>query len=192
MWKGRNLFEMAGGLFPVFASASSNGARRRMAESSLATKRHGPINETKFFYRISCRLRMKRRGNGIDEIGFSAVLLCLAVFLISNTGLAAADSGRKSIAEEDLHKPGEILVKFNPDVSKEARNALHERIGATVVREFKSIGVQQLQLRKGLSIREALLLYRAAPVIEYAESVGIVRTQEGMEGPQNPGVMENR
>ena len=43
--------------------------------------------------------------------------------------------------------PGELLVKFQPGISKADANLLHSQIGATVIREFRPIAAQLVRLQ---------------------------------------------
>ncbi len=69
---------------------------------------------------------------------------------------------------------GELLVKFNPGVpGAEKRNA-HARAGASIIKEFPSLGIYHVAIAKGQSVEEAVSLYSRNPNIAYAEPNYIV------------------
>jgi len=76
-----------------------------------------------------------------------------------------AANGRKLGA----HKDGELLVKFKPNVFSEDKKNLHARHGAEKIREFPRLRLHHVKLKKGMSIGEAMELYRNDPLVEYAE-----------------------
>jgi subtilisin family serine protease/opacity protein-like surface antigen len=64
---------------------------------------------------------------------------------------------------------GEILVRFKPGTSDEAIQTLHAKLGAKKKIELPRIGVHRVQIAPGLSVEEAVSLYRKDPNVLYAE-----------------------
>jgi len=64
---------------------------------------------------------------------------------------------------------GELLVKFKPGTTVEEKAAIHRKFNSTVIKVFNSIGVEHISLREGLSVEEAIRLYKDDPRVEYAE-----------------------
>ncbi|MGH2682805.1 MAG: S8 family peptidase [Actinomycetota bacterium] len=66
--------------------------------------------------------------------------------------------------------PGEILVKFRPQVSRGTQRAVHARFGARVLKRFGGgLGVQHVRLAPGMTVSQAVREYAANPLVEYAE-----------------------
>jgi PKD repeat protein len=73
---------------------------------------------------------------------------------------------------EQPYVEGQLLVRFrtSPEARAADTQALHARMGATVVRRFRhQPGVELLRLPEGRSVPEALEAYRALPEVEVAE-----------------------
>ncbi len=68
------------------------------------------------------------------------------------------------------HNPGQILIKPRIGASSLLLQALHNTNGATIARIFSRVGnIQVLRLPKGLNVEQAVTLYKANPLIEFAE-----------------------
>lgn len=65
--------------------------------------------------------------------------------------------------------PGEILVRFRPDVTRAEARRVHERLRARVVRRIPGLGVDLVRLPPGLGVRAALRRYGADPTVRVAE-----------------------
>ena len=122
-----------------------------------------------------------------------AVILLLIVILTSTHALAGFDSkamsetamkagssrrikssfhnmsSAKAAAPKKKYKDGELLVKFKPEASDERKKNLHKKHGAEKLKEFPSLRLHHIKLKKGMSIEEAVKLYQADPEVEYAE-----------------------
>ncbi|NTW80237.1 MAG: S8 family serine peptidase, partial [Geobacteraceae bacterium] len=80
-------------------------------------------------------------------------------------------------------KEGELLVKFRTGVAGEKRQGLHHRNGGEKVREFPSLRLEKVKLKKGKSIDQAMKEYAADPLVEYAEPNYRVETQATPNDP---------
>jgi hypothetical protein len=96
----------------------------------------------------------------------------------ADSGTAIIQPGKKIDQTRRAYKEGELLVKFKPGTPDEKRIETHERIGSTIIEEFRSIGVQRVRLKAGLSVEDAVRLYQADPDVEYAEPNYIVEIQK--------------
>ena len=65
--------------------------------------------------------------------------------------------------------PDEILVKFTRGATAGQRNAMIAGPGATRVRRFERVDIDQLRLPRGLTVEAALAAFRAMPGVEYAQ-----------------------
>ena len=65
--------------------------------------------------------------------------------------------------------PGEVLVKFKPDVSRTEAQSLHGRLRSTMVKHFGEINVDVVKIKEGLSVQKAIEAYQSDPRVEYAE-----------------------
>jgi len=110
---------------------------------------------------------------------FTAVSMVM-VFLFSSIGYAGPLSAQPSRAK---FAQGELIVKFKPGVSDEAKDHAHGNLGSTKVREY-SFGAQHIRLRKGLSVEQAVGEYKKDPNVEYAEPNYFVRVTERV--PNDP------
>ena len=65
--------------------------------------------------------------------------------------------------------PGELLVKFRPEVRKQAAADYQEWFNISTKRTFAINGYQHVKLPEGVDIDEALELYLEDPDVEHAE-----------------------
>jgi hypothetical protein len=93
-------------------------------------------------------------------------------------GTAIEQPGKRNEQTVGKYKEGELLVKFKAETPKDVESALHGKLGSEVIKEFHTIKVQHVRLKKRLSVEEAVRLYQADPNVEYAEPNHIVEIQE--------------
>lgn len=67
------------------------------------------------------------------------------------------------------YKEGELLVKFKRGVRPKTVSIAHTGVGSKVLRRFARSGIDRVELKAGLTIKEAISLYRKDPNVEYAE-----------------------
>jgi len=72
------------------------------------------------------------------------------------------------------YKEGELLVKFGPGISESKKQNIHKKHGSKKIKEFPSLRIEHIKLKKGMGVEEALALYSAEPDVEYAEPNFIV------------------
>lgn len=72
--------------------------------------------------------------------------------------------------ENGDYREGELLVKFRSGVKAASSAAVHQAVGATVVRNYSTIkNLTQVKLPQGLSLKDAVMQYMASQDVEYAE-----------------------
>jgi uncharacterized repeat protein (TIGR01451 family) len=83
--------------------------------------------------------------------------------------------------------PGELLVRFRTDLSKNAVTQVHTAVGANVIKEFKLVpNLQRVRLPSGMNLAEAIKLYEKNPTVLYAEPNYIRRaTQHALLTPND-------
>ncbi|MGB9081028.1 MAG: S8 family serine peptidase [Desulfuromonadaceae bacterium] len=66
------------------------------------------------------------------------------------------------------YKSGEIIIKYR-EGREGAGAALHQRHGSQRIREFKAYGLEQVEIRSGQSVQDAITAFEADPDVAYAE-----------------------
>ncbi len=95
--------------------------------------------------------------------GIPPFLLLLLIFALFPY---ACGSG---VANHPEYAVGEILVKFKKDVSREEANSLHSRCGSKILKHFKRINADLVQIKEGWTVEQAIKAYQGDPSVEYAE-----------------------
>ncbi|MCK4911075.1 MAG: S8 family serine peptidase [Thermodesulfovibrionales bacterium] len=105
----------------------------------------------------------------IHKILFSA-LIGAAFLLLLPAHTHALEHGLKHSRDTDRpeYVPGEILVKFRQDTGDDMRRATHSKKQAKRIRKFRRSGVEHVKLPEGMSVEDAVSLYMADPMVEYA------------------------
>lgn len=65
--------------------------------------------------------------------------------------------------------PGEMLVKFNPDMSSDDIRFFNSRNQITEISRISGVDVYRLRLPQNLSVPEAIALYTESGMVQYAE-----------------------
>ncbi len=65
--------------------------------------------------------------------------------------------------------PGELLVKYRPSIRAAATELYRTQWGIRTLQTFRTIGILHVKLPKGLTVEEAMDIYRDDPDVEYAE-----------------------
>jgi subtilisin family serine protease len=112
----------------------------------------------------------------ISKIMYSYTLIAASILFLQGMVLAQ-DSGLQSL-KETRYVPDELLVKCRLGVPRATISSLHRQIGATVIKEFPSIGVQHIRLPEGLKVDTAQKSYAASPDVAYAEPNYIYRISD--------------
>ncbi|GAM07954.1 thermophilic serine proteinase [Geobacter sp. OR-1] len=80
-----------------------------------------------------------------------------------------ANNLRNDKSDVHQYKDDEIIVKFREKVPVEKRQQLHQRHGAREIKEFRNQKTHHLKLNGGMTVKDAVELYRNDPDVEYAE-----------------------
>ena len=107
-------------------------------------------------------------------------LFCLvSLFLVvPSVGHAVVDDGRDSGSakksgkkdQKTKYKEGEILIRFKKNVSKEKKNAVHEKMKTKVLHSYRHIdGLEHVKIPDGTSLDAIIEAYKADSEVLYAE-----------------------
>ncbi len=98
------------------------------------------------------------------------IVAAISFFLAASVWVSGQNGhNRRSKAHEVTYVPGELLVKYKPAVRAAATEYFRSRWRVSTLRRFRRIGVQHLKLPKGMTVEEALEIYRNDPDVEYVE-----------------------
>jgi len=107
--------------------------------------------------------------------------ILLAIFNSGNSHAVINEGGpdisKGTVQEkgkEGRYKEGELLVKFRPNTPETRKDGLHKKHGSKKIKEFPSLRIENVKLKKGMTVEEAIGLYSADPNMEYAEPNFIV------------------
>jgi subtilisin family serine protease len=100
-----------------------------------------------------------------------AILILLASCFLTSPVLAfELDAGKKTQQPQGAaYVAGELLVKYKPSVDVTATEYYRTHWGISTLRTLRTIGVRHLKLPKGMTVKEALEIYKNDPDVEYAE-----------------------
>ncbi|HET9804145.1 MAG TPA: S8 family peptidase, partial [Candidatus Acidoferrum sp.] len=86
------------------------------------------------------------------------------------TATATKPPDRTSWASQPKYKPDELLVRFRPGTTPEKRSIAHSAVKAEQVKSWPSVdGLQLVRVSAGVSIQDAIKLYRQRAEVLYAE-----------------------
>lgn len=103
-----------------------------------------------------------------------AILIAVMVFILAAPALLSATSSafKAAAAGHSAYKEGELLVKFRKSgVAK----SIHKSFGTAAKSSIRMLKVDHVRLPEGMTVKEALALYRNNPDVEYAEPNFYVR-----------------
>ncbi|MEE9122363.1 MAG: hypothetical protein V3U56_13940, partial [Syntrophobacteria bacterium] len=96
------------------------------------------------------------------------IVVAISCFLAAPVGVSGQNGhNRRSKAHGSTYVPGELLVKYKPSVRAAASEYFRSRLGVYTLKNFRRIGVQHVKLPKGMTVEEALEIYRNDPDVEY-------------------------
>ena len=98
---------------------------------------------------------------------FSLIIILFFSTLISADNVSTLDVG--SLNPKADYVPGELLVKYKTQFRAGASSFYKNNWNISTIRTFKSIGCQQVKLPQGMTVEQALDMYRNDPDVEYAE-----------------------
>src|SRR5512144_683799 len=82
-----------------------------------------------------------------------------------------------SSASLAAHRSGEILLKFRPDASPQAVDAILRDLGATRIKRFHRIRADHVRVSR-LTVEEAIARYQGNPALEFIEPDYVVQAEE--------------
>jgi subtilisin family serine protease len=77
---------------------------------------------------------------------------------------------------EERVKPGELIVRFKEDVSKDRMNRLHQFLGSKIIEQIDSLNLHRVGLDPQLSIKTAMEMYLATDIVASAQGNGLRRS----------------
>ncbi len=86
-----------------------------------------------------------------------------------NSHLPLPPHGEKAAGKHKKYKEDELLVKFKAGISENSKKNLHKKYGSEKIKGFPSLRIEHVKLKKGMSVDEAVKLYKADSGVEYAE-----------------------
>ncbi|MEW6416694.1 MAG: S8 family serine peptidase [Nitrospirota bacterium] len=92
--------------------------------------------------------------------GYGKVFLFYLLFFFLTISASSAQ-------QKTSYKEGELLIKFKPGVNIQA--VFHDSSKAKVKKHFKKTRIYLVELQEGMSVEEAIKLYKKNPDVEYAE-----------------------
>jgi len=98
---------------------------------------------------------------------FSLIFILFFSTLLSADNVSTLDAG--NLTAQSDYVPGELLVKYKTQ-SRTAASAFYKNNwNISTIRTFKSIGCQHVKLPQGMTVEQAMDMYRNDPDVEYAE-----------------------
>ncbi len=97
-------------------------------------------------------------------------IMIISVLILVSTALAFDGKTKsKDPSEKKNYEVGSLIVKFKPGATGEIKDSIHRRHGSEKVKEFRSLNIHHVRLKKGLSIEQAIKIYQSEQDVEYAE-----------------------
>jgi subtilisin family serine protease len=83
--------------------------------------------------------------------------------------LGSARAQQPGAVPPDQYVSGEILIKFNPSTSNNQRDGILASRGASRIRRFTALDIDQVRIPPGLNVASVVGAIRSAPEVLYAE-----------------------
>lgn len=135
------------------------------------------------------------RGSKGKEFALSFVLIFIVTLLSLPCTLAEYSPLEDSMETEIEYAPGEILVKFQPTVSKAEVEEIVKGYGLQILEIINGLGIYRLSISHDKKMEEWLSLLNEDPKILYAEPNYLYQTEEetgNLEGQLPYQVLELR
>ncbi len=101
--------------------------------------------------------------------GLICILIMSGLILVSTTLALTEKTKSNDLKEKKIFQGGSLIVKFKPSATGEIKDSIHRRHSSEKVKEFRSLNIHHVKLKKGMSIEEAIEIYESEPDVEYAE-----------------------
>ncbi len=105
---------------------------------------------------------------------FSLIIILFFSTLLSADNASILNTGDLNIKAD--YVPGELLVKYKTQVRTATSSFYKNNWNISTIRTFKSIGCQHVRLPSGMTVEQAMDMYRNDPNVEYAEPNYIYHT----------------
>ena len=96
-------------------------------------------------------------------------MLRFIVITLLLCGLISCGDLSPDRGDATAYREGEMLVKFRAGLPEEGRFASHSRIGAERIDKVGTRAIDRIKLPEGVSVEQAVQMYKEDPDIEYAE-----------------------
>ncbi len=93
-------------------------------------------------------------------------LALLVTLLLPSTPVAVQSALKKPAALKGSYVDGELLVKFKKSGTGKT---LHKSVGSTLKSSIKMLKIDHVAIPQGMTVQQAIALYRANPEVEFAE-----------------------
>ena len=97
------------------------------------------------------------------------LMMTLVMLLVTNGTLWAAPSGSTGTKHQIDCKPDEVIIKFRDGQDTAGSEEFHGRHGSQRIRSFSHFRLQQVRIKKGKTVTEAVSEFQDDPAVEYAE-----------------------
>jgi subtilisin family serine protease len=81
----------------------------------------------------------------------------------------AVPGSRTQTGQTRRYVAGELLVKYKPRLRAAASEYFRGRWGVSTLKTYQAVGAEHVKLPKGMTVEEAMEIYRDDPDVEYAE-----------------------
>ena len=98
---------------------------------------------------------------------FTLIFILFFSTLLSADNVSTLDAG--NLSAETAFVPGELLVKYKTHSRTSASAFYKTNWNISTIQSFKSIGCQHVKLPQGMTVEQAVDMYRNDPDVEYAE-----------------------
>lgn len=106
----------------------------------------------------------------------------------SRTNSTPSQAGKPALRD---YVPGQLLVRFRPEISRQMSQAAHDAVGVSLMREFRSVkNLQLVKVPDKTSLKQMLTYYRSRPDVIYAEPNYIRRAEQSPLQPNDPNFPE--
>ncbi|ABB31432.1 peptidase S8 and S53 subtilisin kexin sedolisin [Geobacter metallireducens RCH3] len=95
--------------------------------------------------------------------------VCSLFMVVLMAGYGNAGMMTASAAGTAPYKEGELIVKYREGVSEEGKAEGHRRHGSERKKEFRDLNMEQVKIRPGLGVENAVKEFEADDDVEYAE-----------------------
>jgi hypothetical protein len=76
---------------------------------------------------------------------------------------------KSEFKEKKNHRISELLVKFKENVSTSEKTKINQKHGSSLLNDFKPLQIQNVKLKKGVTVEEAIQFYSKEPEVAYVE-----------------------